>query len=146
MMYSDVLIKRLENKLKVTDNGCIEFTGFRRRGYGVISINGKKTVFVHRVVATNFLPNFKDTDVVRHTCDNPPCCNPQHLKLGTQQDNLQDARDRERAKAGSQWEPLHPSEIEDMAAARALGLTIRQIADLTGRSATTVHRHLTLDS
>jgi hypothetical protein len=28
--------------------------------------------------------------VIRHTCDNPPCCNPRHLKKGTQLDNVLD--------------------------------------------------------
>lgn len=35
--------------------------------------------------------------VVRHLCDNPPCCNPRHLLLGSQQDNVQDMVDRGRA-------------------------------------------------
>lgn len=28
--------------------------------------------------------------VIMHTCDNPPCCNPEHLRLGTQAENCQD--------------------------------------------------------
>jgi hypothetical protein len=34
--------------------------------------------------------------VVRHTCDNPPCVNPQHLLLGTQGDNVADRKNRGR--------------------------------------------------
>lgn len=34
--------------------------------------------------------------VVRHSCDNPSCCNPLHLLVGSQQENIQDAYDRKR--------------------------------------------------
>lgn len=36
--------------------------------------------------------------LVRHKCDNPPCCNPRHLELGTYADNAQDAVVRGRAE------------------------------------------------
>lgn len=36
--------------------------------------------------------------VVRHTCDNPPCCNPAHLLIGTSADNARDAKERGRAR------------------------------------------------
>lgn len=35
--------------------------------------------------------------VVRHTCDNPACCNPAHLQAGTPQQNVQDRVDRKRS-------------------------------------------------
>jgi len=38
--------------------------------------------------------------VVRHSCDNPPCMNPEHLLLGTQADNVQDMMDRGRGYSG----------------------------------------------
>ncbi len=37
---------------------------------------------------------------VRHTCDNPPCCNPAHLLIGTAADNTHDAIERDRLARG----------------------------------------------
>ena len=38
----------------------------------------------------------KAEDVVMHICDNPRCFNPTHLKLGTQQENIEDRQNKNR--------------------------------------------------
>lgn len=52
-----------------------------------------RTVFSHRLAYCQAhgldLADIKGK-VVMHTCDNPPCCNPDHLVLGTQRENLED--------------------------------------------------------
>lgn len=37
-------------------------------------------------------------DIVLHTCDNPPCVNPSHRRVGTQMDNIHDMHDKGRAR------------------------------------------------
>lgn len=48
-------------------------------------------------------------DIVRHFCDNPACCNPAHLELGTVQDNNDDRTTRGRSRAS--WNIEDAAEI-----------------------------------
>ena len=77
-----------QDRLKRTEQGCLEWQGARTSlGYGTIKV-GKKTYKAHRWFfeqAHGYEPN-----VVRHTCDNPSCCNLDHLIDGTQAENLAD--------------------------------------------------------
>jgi hypothetical protein len=50
----------------------------------------------HRISYILFNGNVPEGFVVRHTCDNPSCVNPNHLILGTQSDNIIDALKRGR--------------------------------------------------
>ena len=81
------------------DDDCWPWTGPRLpAGYGTLKINiggQQHTVYAHRAAfdrAQGYLPK-----VVRHTCDNPPCCNPRHLLGGFQADNARDMMERGRA-------------------------------------------------
>lgn len=78
---------------------CVLHTGAKdKAGYGYVRRLGK-TILAHRwayCVAHGILPEVISGKVVRHTCDNPSCINPNHLLIGTHQDNVNDKVSRGR--------------------------------------------------
>lgn len=77
--------ERFWEKTKRRSNGCIEWLGCKDKdGYGFIRIDGKN-VKAHRWVMD--MPNSH----VLHRCDNPSCVNPDHLFVGSNFANQQDA-------------------------------------------------------
>jgi hypothetical protein len=76
---------------------CVDHGGANPR-YTIVYTEGKR-VGAHRKAyadAAGVPLSSLDGMVVMHTCDNPRCINPDHLKLGTQKDNLQDMKDKGR--------------------------------------------------
>jgi hypothetical protein len=59
---------------------------------------GVRTVFAHRIAYELAVGPIPDGMKVLHACDNPPCCNPDHLSVGTQSDNVTDAMQKGRMK------------------------------------------------
>jgi hypothetical protein len=57
--------------------------------YGLIGV-GRGRVSTHRLAWAFSFGAIPDGSMVLHRCDNPPCCNPKHLFLGTHQDNVDD--------------------------------------------------------
>ena len=64
-------------------------------GYGQYHV-GRKGYKAHRVAYEQSTGVAPGALVVRHKCDNPPCCNPNHLELGSVLDNHQDMDSRGR--------------------------------------------------
>jgi hypothetical protein len=73
--------------------------GHNKRGYGRAYL-AKKNHAAHRLAWE--LTNGPITGglFVLHRCDNPPCCNPSHLFLGTHADNMADRGAKGRAPGG----------------------------------------------
>lgn len=79
---------------------CIEYTTCRDdKGYGKVMID-RKRAGAHRVSYEVNNGRIPDGQMVRHTCDNPPCINPAHLVLGTNDQNMADMVERGRSLVG----------------------------------------------
>jgi hypothetical protein len=88
-----------------------------RGGYGALSIKGKTTK-AHRFSYTMWKGKIPEGLLVCHTCDNPPCVNPNHLFLGTNADNMRDMSLKGRGCTGNK---NAPSSLTD-----ALALAIKK--------------------
>lgn len=74
---------------------CIIWSGAKNKaGYPITWFNNK-WAYAHRVVA-----GAKKGEIVRHTCDNPSCVNPNHLIIGTHSENSRDMVNRNRQAKG----------------------------------------------
>lgn len=89
----------MENTIKM-DNGCIQWSKFTdKNGYGHTYMNGKNA-WAHRVSYILHVGDIPPKMCVCHTCDNPPCVNPDHLFLATNGDNIRDAKRKGRTAKG----------------------------------------------
>jgi len=81
---------------KDEDTSCWIWKGARNtKGYGQFWKDIKPELS-HRVAYELWVKSIADGECVRHKCDDPSCCNPDHLEIGTQQDNMDDKVSRNR--------------------------------------------------
>ena len=81
--------KRFYNNILKIENGCWEWQKSRNlKGYGYFQTLGQR--LAHRVSYIIHNGEFDKKLCVLHRCDNPPCVNPDHLFLGTVNDNNKD--------------------------------------------------------
>lgn len=94
------LKQRFEVKFRVTP-GCWLWTGSRfAGGYGGIR-DGDRVLRAHRVSYELYRGQIPEGLHVMHRCDNPLCVNPDHLSIGTHQDNMTDMYSKGRRIAAS---------------------------------------------
>jgi hypothetical protein len=70
--------------------------------------------------------------VVRHTCDNPICVNPDHLVLGTTSDNRRDVTERKRG--GEYGRKLSETDVREIRRLQEAGSTLSEITERFGIS------------
>lgn len=73
--------------------------GTDKDGYGIFWVNPRNQ-FAHRLAYIFEFGEFDKTLNVLHKCDNPSCVNPNHLFLGTHQDNMNDMVKKNRSLKG----------------------------------------------
>lgn len=121
--------------------GCLEWTGSATpHGYGRVRIAG--TVWLaHRFAYTRAFGPIPAGMNVCHRCDNTSCCNPEHLFLGTQGDNVKDmaakGRTADRRGEANGSAKLTMRKVRTIRRLRAMGASRAELAakfGLSGRS------------
>lgn len=124
--------ERLWARLKISDSGCWEWQGGKDQdGYGALRWGWEQRA--HRVAYWIARGSYDRSLQVLHTCDNPACCNPNHLFLGTAADNNRDMVQKGRAKPGN----VGKLSSDDVRLARRLvsnGVSQRQVGFMLGIS------------
>ena len=143
----------IRERITIAENGCWEWKLFlNSSGYGksAVGIRCFGEQLTHRISWIIHRGSIPQTMYVCHSCDNRQCCNPDHLFLGTPQDNTLDAiakgRDNIRCiKEAVEKRKLKPEIITQIIADYKTGeYTQTQIAKRYNSSLSVVHRTINI--
>lgn len=101
-VHNDIEVRRrILSRITIEDHGytspCWVSNRSRcRGGYTIFTNAGGRRTQTHRAAYAAFVGPIPNGMYILHACDNPPCCNPAHLRPGTPKDNTADAMDRKR--------------------------------------------------
>lgn len=138
------LVRRFYAKTIHKDNGCREWTGaFSDSLYGTFSVLGK-TRLVHRFAYKLHKGDIPNGMLVCHKCDNPKCCNPDHLFLGNASANMKDASDKGRLSnifvegGGKKTSTLDKEKVLQIRMLAVKGVKVRDIGNIYGVKASVI--------
>ncbi len=115
---------------------CTSHSPNRKNGYPRISSNGKRWR-IARYIETLRRGTLPNGIVVRHICDNPLCINPDHLEIGTHEDNMRDRLERGRVLRGEK-NPSSKLKSHDIKIIRNSDISNAELARIFGVSNTTI--------
>jgi hypothetical protein len=122
-----------------TVTGCwVWQKGKTEFGYGSIRENDR-LMLAHRRAYELWVGHIPAGLFVCHKCDNPPCFNPSHLFLGTDQDNQDDCYAKGRMPLGPDRpnSKLNASQVREI---RASNSTLRELSEIYGIGQTSLHK------
>ena len=150
-----VIERVLDKVMPIPFSGCWIFTGaVNHFGYGIVGTGsrGMPTERAHRITYKHFKGDIPLGLFVCHTCDVPSCCNPDHLFLGTNKDNVNDMRRKGRGSTpprnphvvGS----VHPGaklsedQVSEVRSLYSKGYTQQSLAEMYGVARQTISKYI----
>lgn len=122
-------------KIKIDEEtGCWMWQAFRNpKGYGMIYYDGRVWL-AHRLSFTLHRHNIPGGLCACHSCDTPSCVNPDHIFLGSNADNVQDAVNKGRIPFGESRSnsKLTDELVMEMVSKYANGATSRELSEEYG--------------
>jgi hypothetical protein len=97
----------LENKfnrlIEKTDTCWIWMGAVNSKGYGLVLDDAGKLQLVHRLLHERVNGKIPPNASVLHSCDNPSCCNPVHLRVGSSKENMDEkiSKNRDHSNRGT---------------------------------------------
>jgi hypothetical protein len=138
------LIERFHAKYRKDESGCwIWIASCAGQGYGQIKLPGeRRQIYAHRLSYLIHKGELPDGKQICHTCDNPKCVNPDHLFVGTSQDNHNDMTKKKRHTYGekSATAKATTKDVLQMKAMIQAGVPQTKIASLFGLHQSTISK------
>lgn len=138
------LFSRVIERVIFTPDDCWEWQGGLSHGYGRVGLNNK-TISTHKAMFEMFKGPVPSGMFLCHHCDNPKCCNPDHLFLGTQADNMKDCAKKKRHVFGerSKLAKLSNSDVAKIRQLVSEGVSQKDVAKMFNVSVSNISKIMT---